>query len=379
MHELARGREQPVQQPWQIGRRQMWQDVGGDDRICRRFRPGRPGTELQPLHREFRGQRHRRRVALPADLQDIGDREFAGEPGCQRNRSERFASAPAPGEGSSEVRAGCPAREDLVALVVGRPLQIVPDVGERVRVIGIALWKGVPRLLVQCRVVQALRSALDIFLVAGVPVAVELTPEPGRGRWLVDQRVLAEPGSGLDVPEVDHPATVDQHDRRILGRDRQIPVIAHLEIEQERRIGEIDLVDVVVDRPTGTSGPIRNSVAIVGEARPPARPVEAGHVLHQMDFVGAGRVAHPLDRVEEDALCPVLRLLGAEEDPHGRQVARRMAGARAKHDAGGPVAKERPAVGPLQAQAVRGVFRHEESVALRASDDAVRTEAVGRP
>ncbi len=95
-------------------------------------------------------------------------------------------------------------------------------------------------------------------------------------------------------------------------------VEVEVEVEQLRRVGEIDLVDVVVDRPAGPAGEVGDGEAVEGESGAPAPPVEAGEVLHQVDLVGAPRIAVLGHRVDEDALGPVLALLGAEEDAHRR-------------------------------------------------------------
>ena len=170
---------------------------------------------------------------------------------------------------------------------------------------------------------QAVGEALDIFLVAGIPLGIDRTPEARRLFRLGEQRMFAAGRGHIPVPDRPHPLAVDQHHRGVAGRDGEIAVLAHLEIEEKRRIGEVDLVDVVVDRLADAAGEVRDGVAVVGEAGAPAPAVEAPDVLHQVDLVGAGGITHLLDRVEEDALGPVLRLLRAEEDPDGRPRGRR--------------------------------------------------------
>jgi hypothetical protein len=73
----------------------------------------------------------------------------------------------------------------------------VPQVGERVLVVGVGLGERVPRLLVERRVVQALRPALDVLQVAGVPVAVQPAPQArGLGRLLVSSPFLPVDAAG---------------------------------------------------------------------------------------------------------------------------------------------------------------------------------------
>ena len=91
------------------------------------------------------------------------------------------------------------------------------------------------------------------------------------------------------------------------------------QVEQKCGIGQVDLVDVVVDRLAGPSREVGDGEAVAGEARAPAAAVEAGHILHQVDFVDPRRVANLQDRPDEHTLGPILALLGAEEDPHRRQ------------------------------------------------------------
>src|SRR3546814_15977884 len=85
---------------------------------------------------------------------------------------------------------------------------------------------------------------------------------------------------------------------------------SYIHVEELGRIGQVDLVDVVVDGPAGLAGEIGDRVAVVGEAGLPAVAVEALQVLHQVDLVAARRVARLQDRPHEDPLGALLRRLG---------------------------------------------------------------------
>ena len=89
-----------------------------------------------------------------------------------------------------ETRARRLAREHLEAGLVRAALEVVPDIGQRVLVVGVGLGERVPGLLVQGRVVQALGPPLDIFEVARVPVAVQLAPQARHLGRLLGERAL---------------------------------------------------------------------------------------------------------------------------------------------------------------------------------------------
>ena len=91
-----------------------------------------------------------------------------------------------------------------------------------------------------------------------------------------------------------------------------------VEVEQQRRVGQVDLVDIVVDRLAAAAGKVRDGEPVAGEAGPPAAPVEAGDIVHQVDLVDPAGVAHLLDRPDEDPLGTILAFLGTEKDPHRR-------------------------------------------------------------
>ena len=122
----------------------------------------------------------------------------------------------------------------------------------------------------------------------------------------------------------------------------------HVQIEQLRRIAEIDLIHVVVDRPARGACEMGNGEAVVGEAGEPEQTPEIGEVAHQMDFIDPRRVAHPLDGPHEDPHRAVMGGLGAEVDAHGWLDAGRLAMTHAEHQAIGRQAhagrQPRPAV-----------------------------------
>ena len=343
--------EQFVQDPGEVGRGQTLQKVAGDHHVPLALGPFVVRSETEALDPDPGRQRAGRRVAgCRGDEEGGADAQFGdeapgvgGQSGCRIGRRGVVRA-----NAAGEVRARALLVEHLKALRVGLALQVVPDVGERVRMVGVVAGEGLPGLLVEGRVVQALRQPLDVFLVAGVPVRVEPPPKAlDRGR-LVDELVLALGRRRTAVPKLAHADAVDEHDRGVLRRDGEIAVVAHVEIEEKRRIGEVDLIHVVVDRLARKARELRDGVAVVGEARPPAAPVEARDVLHQMDLVDARRVADLLDRVEEDPLGPVLRLLGAEVDPYRRLCRGLRPQPCREDDPVGVLAGEWPAVGRVR-------------------------------
>src|SRR3546814_14377906 len=92
------------------------------------------------------------------------------------------------------------------------------------------------------------------------------------------------------------------------------------DLEELGRIGQVDLVDVVVDGPAGLAGEIGDRVAVVGEAGLPAVAVDALQVLHPVDLVAARGVARTQDRPPENPLGALLRLLVAQESTEERSA-----------------------------------------------------------
>ena len=184
-------------------------------------------------------QRCIERAADAGDQQAAGARLAQQVAGCRRQKRTRQCmalgrrfeprTAAKPGLGASRG-------EHLEAGGVGAALEVVPDVGQRVLVVGIGLGERVPGLLVQGRVVQALGPPLDIFEVARVPVPVQLAPQAGLLGRLAGQRPLGAVGrGGGTVPPGQHLLAVDQHHRGVAGIDGEIAVAVQRQVEQKCR------------------------------------------------------------------------------------------------------------------------------------------------
>ena len=104
--------------------------------------------------------------------------------------------------------------------------------------------------------------------------------------------------------------------------DAQNSVFVHLEIKELCGICEIDLVDIIVDRTSSVSGKRRHGIAVLREASLPCRTIKAFEIAHQVDLVGACRVTHLGNRVDEDALRSELCRLRADKDSNWGSVAR---------------------------------------------------------
>ena len=122
----------------------------------------------------------------------------------------------------------------------------------------------------------------------------------------------------VQAPDLCHSRTIDQHHRRFRLGDGQKPMPVHLGVKQLRRVGQIYLVHVIVDRSSPPLSKMGNGEAIVGEPGRPSAAVEAGEFLQEVDLVDAGRVPDLFNGPDKHPLGPVLRGLGAEKDAHGR-------------------------------------------------------------
>ena len=128
----------------------------------------------------------------------------------------------------TELRARTFAREHPVARAIRLSLELVPDLGPGICLVGEALRKGPPRLRVQHRIVQhARRSALGLF-VAEVPGAVERTDQVQLHQRSCDQAPLRLAARIVEGPHASEPGAVHHHHREVVRRDREEAVLAEL-------------------------------------------------------------------------------------------------------------------------------------------------------
>ena len=167
----------------------------------------------------------------------------------------------------------------------------------------------------QRREVQQLAVPLAEFVVASVPLGWQVAVQGG---GTVQELAFGRGARAAQLPHACHACAVDEHHRGVFARQGKKAAVPEVAIEQQARIGEIDLVDVVVDRAARVAGEIGDGKPVVAETGGPGRPVEAGQVFHQDDFVVPRRVTMLEDRPQEYALRPVVRRFGAEKDPDGR-------------------------------------------------------------
>ena len=166
-----------------------------------------------------------------------------------------------------------------------------------------------------------------------VPGRVHAAPQAGNGARLGLQAFAALPSGGFRRPDCRHARAVDEHHRGVAVVHGQIAVAVEDGIEQFRGVGQIDLIHVVVDGAALTAREVRNGKTVVGKAGQPAAPPKARQVLHQMDFIGARRVADLFDGPDEHTLGAVLGRLRADEDADRRFRYRRAVTAGVQHDA----------------------------------------------
>ena len=145
-----------------------------------------------------------------------------------------------------------------------------------------------------------------------------MAPEPG----IVDQPsivlMLLQPLRFLEAPKGRELLAVEEHHGRFLVVDAEDRGLAHGRIEEFGGVGEIDLVNIVVDRPALVTGQRRNGIAIVGKPGLPLASVEAFEILHEVDLVAATGVAVLFHGPDKHPLRPVLGGLRAQVDAHRR-------------------------------------------------------------
>ena len=205
--------------------------------------------------------------------------------------------------------------EQLKTVFIRGALEVVPDLSVGVVLVHEGVREWLPGLGVDRCIVNDPRFTRPIFPVPGVPFRIHRSPEVAcRG---LDRLPSTSVACQLDVPGGIHLRAVDQHHRCVSGCDRKEPMLVHVGIEQIRGVGEIHLVDVVVDRFALTAGERRNRESVIREPGQPHSAVEPREVLHQVNLVAPGSVANLLDRPDEDSLGSLLSRFGADEDPHG--------------------------------------------------------------
>src|SRR5262245_45945818 len=91
---------------------------------------------------------------------------------------------------------------------------------------------------------------------------------------------------------------------------------AHVGIKELAGIAEIHLVNIVIDRFTGTASEVWDGKAIIRETGKPTATIEAAQFFHQVDFILTTGVADLFDRPKEHPLCTILGELRTEKDPH---------------------------------------------------------------
>ena len=170
---------------------------------------------------------------------------------------------------------------------------------------------------------KAARTLRRKLVIARVPFPGQLSP----------QVVIVSNGAEVPValvgphifhaPVLGHYSTVDQHHGGFPFRDAQHPGPLHVEVEQDAWIGQVNLIDVVINRPALAARKRRNGVTVIGEPGFPASPVDAFQVLHQIDLINACWIADLHDGPDKDSFGPKLGVFGAEEYAHGRFAVRR--------------------------------------------------------
>ncbi|MFU8830819.1 MAG: hypothetical protein ACNA7J_01570 [Wenzhouxiangella sp.] len=172
---------------------------------------------------------------------------------------------------------------------------------------------------VQRREVDQAGTAGIIFAVPGIPAVVQIAPQPGlAGPGF--KRLATESMDVMLVPGLGHASAIDQHDRGVAIIDGKKSGLAHVKVEKLGRIGQVDLVDVVVDRPALEIGVVGDGEAIVGETGQPEAALEPLEIPQQVDFINPGRVAVFFDRPQENPLSPKLTAFGTEKDSYRRLV-----------------------------------------------------------
>ena len=344
--------EARVQKPRDIRIRHGGQEPRADHTV------GSPGSI--DLRSQFLGVAPARAGAAQRRLDTLAARRAAmedlGAAGLPEQRGDRRQS---PGESLAVGGGGVPPRLETGGEVRAWPgggerqepggvrlaLEAMPELAHGVGLVDVLAREGPPGLPVDRREVNQPAAVRVVLHVAGVPLRIELPPQARRQPCPVVQRPPLLALRGPDVPDAAHAGAVDQHHGGIHLADREIAVLAHLGVEQVGRILEIDLVDVVVDRAAVEAGELGNGKAVIGEPGQPLVSPKAGDVLHQVDFVDAGRVAVALDRPQQHAFGAELTGLGAHEDAHRGLPVRRVAGADVENHLRGPVLRRRASSG----------------------------------
>lgn len=203
-----------------------------------------------------------------------------------------------------------------------------------------ALGEGSPGLGVQRRVVEQTGLAGDVLRrVASVPLRGQRPRQP-RAEAPLQQLAFATPLGVSQRPHRGHALAVDQHHGRVLRRQGEVAVLGEGKIEELSWIAEVDLVAVVVEGASPPTGVVRHGEAVAAEAGGPEPAAVAPQLLHQVDLVGATRVANPLDRPEQHPLGALLSRLAAHEDAHGIPATAARSRPRRQQDALGPLALE---------------------------------------
>ena len=121
------------------------------------------------------------------------------------------------------------------------------------------------------------------------------------------EMVMLFPGANiLQCPFSDHLFAIDKHNRVFMLCDGRNTGTFHIHVEHFTRIGQIDLIDIVIDGPAFSVCQGGNGVPVVGETGFPACAVNPLEIVQQVNFVQPGRIAHLLDRPDKYALGSIL-------------------------------------------------------------------------